>query len=155
MIQMFVAGVNYNDSTLTQSVGVIPVLGSQYPIIVSNSNVNYHSGTMTAYALDDALYGLNSTSDSLSYNAEQSNRLTRQQIVELRERIEQFLVNKNPKILKDWNGNIWLIMITDSINISWINEWGMGISTLDIPWTEIGSPLNQNDLEESGIITKA
>lgn len=154
-IQKFVAGVNYNDSTLTQSVGVIPVLGSQYPIIVSNSNVNYHSGTMTAYALDDALYGLNSTSDSLSYNAEQSNRLTRQQIVELRERIEQFLVNKSPKILKDWNGNIWLIMITDSINISWINEWGMGISTLDIPWTEIGSPLNQNDLEDSGIITIA
>lgn len=67
--------------------------------------------------------------------------------------IEKFLTNKSPKILKDWNGNIWLIMITDNVSVSFTNEWGMGIGTFSASWTEIGDVENQEDLENSGLIS--
>ena len=169
-IQKFVAGVGYGDATRHQAVGVIETIGGKYPIVVSNSNMNYNSGSVTAYSIGDGLYTQN-RSQSLAFLVSDTGqyintdtdeyivvsimdvqRLDRQSIRKLRQTIEQFLVNKKAKILKDWNGNIWIVMITDNISITWTNDWGMGITTLDMPWTEIGDATNQNDLIDCGII---
>ena len=73
-------------------------------------------------------------------------------VPEAREAMEKFLTNKSPKILKDWNGNIWLVLFTSDIDLSFVNEWGMGIANFSATWTEIGNPEDQYDLQNSGLI---
>lgn len=136
--QKLKAGVGYNDVTTNQSVGVIVPIGGKYPIIVTNSHVQYHTGSLFAYILPENYYTVY--------------QLNRKDMVSRRIAIENFLTNKSPKILKDWNGNIWLIMITDNVSVSFNNEWGMGLGTFSASWTEIGDANNQEDLENSGLI---
>ena len=134
--------------------------------------MNYHTGELTAYTIGEGLYRLHTqqvrqdwiTSANeyviasngeffLFLNEEETiGTLSREDIVARRKQIEAFMTNKKPKILKDWNGNIWLIMITGNISLEWTNEWGMGLVTFNVPWTEIGQPDNQNDLENCGMI---
>ena len=78
--------------------------------------------------------------------------LNRNDIVKLRKHIGEFLINKSPKIIKDWNGNIFLVMFTENINFSFTNDWGMGLVTFEANWTEIGQPDDQDDLEDCGLI---
>lgn len=137
--QKLKAGVGYNDVTTNQDVGVIVPIGGKYPIIVTNSRVQYHTGSIFAQILPENYYTV--------YD------LDRISMVNRRILIENFLTNKSPKILKDWNGNIWLIMITDNVSVSFTNEWGMGIGTFSASWTEIGDVKNQEDLENSGLIS--
>jgi hypothetical protein len=73
-------------------------------------------------------------------------------MVAAREAIEKFLTNKSPKIIKDWNGNICLVVFTSDISLTFTNEWGMGISNFNATWTEIGDAESQHDLQDSGLI---
>ena len=73
-------------------------------------------------------------------------------MVAAREAMEKFLTNKSPKILKDWNGNIWLVMFTSDIELTFNNDWGMGITSFDATWTEVGNAEDQYDLQNSGLI---
>lgn len=170
-IQKFVAGVNYGTMELHQATGVIETIGSKYPIIVSNSNLNYHTGSIGAYALGDSLYQVDpqleldylivedgsflttATGDYFVVYVEKGiGELNREEIAALRKQIGQFLTNKSPKIIKDWNGNIFLVMFNDNITFEFVNEWGMGLVTFAANWTEIGQADNQNDLEYCGLI---
>lgn len=171
-IQKFVAGVNYNDTELHQAVGVIETIGSRYPVIVSNSNMNYYTGTIGAYTLGEGFYKRNSgfeidyltTSNNgiletdtgdffiVADDIETYGNLDREEIVAIRQTICDFLTNKKPKIIKDWNGNIFLVAFTDNVRIEFTNEWGMGLSTFSAGWTEIGKADDQYDLENCGII---
>lgn len=154
-IQKFVAGTSYGDAQLHQATGVIETIGGKYPVIVSNSNMHYYTGSISAYTLGDGLY-LTSQSpigDYITFTTEStSNKISRNDIVALRKRIGDFLTNKSPKIIKDWNGNIFLVMFTDNVTFSFVNEWGMGLVTFDALWTEIGQPDDQSDLESCGLI---
>ena len=66
--------------------------------------------------------------------------------------IIDFLTNKKAKILKDWNGNFWLIFITDSIQTDYENNSGMSIVNVEAKWTEVGDANNGNDLYLNGIL---
>ena len=172
-IQKLQAGVSYGALTRRQNIGVIETIGNKYPIIVSNNRVDYHSGTISALIFHDGFYSTTTypvlqellTADGVTLMTNDSDilialtevdakdyRLSRTAMVATREVIEKFLVNKSPKILKDWNGNIWLIMFTSDINIQFTNEWGMGIANFEAEWTEVGDPENQYDLQDSGMI---
>lgn len=172
-IQRLQAGVGYNGVTVRQNIGVIETIGSKYPVIVSNNNLNYRSGTIYADVFHDGFYSanaypvltelVNSTGVYLVTNngevfvvlnnvSATKNRWSRTAMVSAREAMEAFLTNKSPKILKDWNGNIWLVMFTSDINLNFVNEWGMGISSFEASWTEIGNPEDQYDLQNSGLI---
>ena len=73
-------------------------------------------------------------------------------IVERREAIEQFLTDKTAKILKDWNGNIWLITFVENVEVSFADDYGMGLGTLSAKWVEIGDVNDQTDLKQTGLI---
>ena len=132
------AGVNYGDLSKVQEVGSINTIGSKYPIIVSNSKVDYRTASLSATIVADDYYN--------------NGNLNRMDMVQKRELMESFFTNKRAKILKDWNGNIWLVVFTDNINITFINEYGMGIATLTAAWTEIGDVTNEEDLQNTRII---
>jgi hypothetical protein len=74
-------------------------------------------------------------------------------MVEQRNVIEQFLTNKKPKVIKDWNGNMWLVMFVDNLDISFDNSWGMGMAVVSGNWVEIGDPNSEVDLQSLGLIT--
>ena len=171
-IQKFIAGANYGDTELHQAVGAIETIGNEYPIIVSNSKMNYYSGSIGAYNLGEGFYRSNAgfatdyltTSDQgiletdagdffiISTEVTAVGRLSRREMVAIRETVASFLTNKKPKIIKDWNGNIFLVAFTSNVTIEFTNDWGMGLSTFNAGWTEIGKPDNQSDLENCGMI---
>ena len=43
-------------------------------------------------------------------------------------------------------------MFTSDIELTFRNEWGMGIANFNATWTEIGSAEDQYDLQNSGLI---
>lgn len=132
------ANVGYGNVNMNQSVGSITPIGSQYPIIVTNSNNRYHNGSISGMIVPDDYY----------YNG----NLSRIDMVNKRNELEQFLTNKRAKIIKDWNSNIWLVMIMDNIDCSFDNNYGMGIVTFNVNWLEIGDPTNQEDLQATGLV---
>jgi hypothetical protein len=170
-LQKFIAGANYGSSELHQAVGAIETIGNKYPVIVSNSNLNYYTGSIGAYTLGDGFYratgafvdrylstdsmGILETADGDYFIAaveSQIGQLDRQEIAALREKIGDFLTNKSPKIIKDWNGNIFLVVFTGNVTFDFVNEWGMGLVTFSAEWTEVGKADNQDDLEYCGLI---
>ena len=132
------AGVEYNNLSTLQVTGVHETLGSKYPIVVTNSNTAYRTSGVTGTILNK------------DYNT--THELNRKKMVQAREELEQFLTDKKPKVIKDWNGNIWLVIFTDSIDTSFANEWGMGLATVNGKWTEIGDVNNEDDLRYAGMI---
>ena len=137
-IQRLKAGVAYNNLNTNQQVGVIPTLGNKYPVIVSNGNIQYDTGSVSGLIVPDDFY-----SDGNLSRLDMSNK---------REVISSFITNKKPKVLKDWNGNIWLVVFTDNVDVSFDNNYGMGVATLSSGWTEVGDPTNQEDLQRTGLV---
>ena len=141
------AGISYGSATYNQLTGVHQTLGNKYPIIVNNSVIDYTNGSVSGIILNKD-YG------KIDPNTGEMVRLDRKGIVEAREEFRKFIMDKSPKILKDWNGNIWLVMITDSPSYDFVSEWGMGLGTISFNWTEIGDANNLEDLYKADMITR-
>ena len=62
------------------------------------------------------------------------------------------LTNKKPKIIKDWNGQAWLCIITGNPSTSYISNTGMGLMSISADWTEVGDVNNQDDLYANGLL---
>lgn len=132
------AGVGYENINMNQNVGSILPIGAKYPVIITNSKNAYHSGSIFGYVVPDNFYT--------------NGNLSRTDIVNKTKELEEFLINKKPKIIKDWNGNIWLVMMTEPVNCSVDNNYGMGMITFNASWLEIGDATNQEDLQNTGLI---
>lgn len=137
------AGVQYSSMESVQLNGVHQTLGGKYPIIVTNSNINYHSGGISGTVLNKD-YG--KKNDDGTYT-----QLDRQKIVQARQELDALLTSKTPKIIKDDNGNIWLVIFTDGVNYNFFNEWGRGLGDMSANWTEIGDATLGEDLKRVDI----
>lgn len=172
-IERLRAGVGYNDIELVQNNAVINPIGSQYPIIVMNSKLAYHTGSIFAQILPDNFFKnpnslilnpyaylvtstyaklLTENGDRLVAQLKTQEILSRTEMVEQRKILEKFLTNGSPKILKDWNGNIWLVSFINNVRCSFTNEWGMGIATFTGDWVEIGNALDGESLASVGLV---
>ena len=172
--QRLKAGVGYENMQYQQITGVHNTIGGKYPIVVKNSNIGYHSGSIFAQIVPEKFYMKNVNVDLFGYSYLATSRmqrlcnqngdmlvakfqtydlLNRMDMVEQRNVLEQFLTNKKPKVIKDWNGNMWLVMFVDNIDISFDNSWGMGMTTLSSNWVEVGDPNSEADLQSLGLIT--
>lgn len=134
----FKAGVEYSSNDAVQQVGVLQPYNRQYPIIVSNSIVNYESGAIGGWVLPEGY--------------EDNRIIDRAEIVKEREIIKNYLQNKKPKIIKDYNGNAWLVFFTGNPTFTYDNSYGQGMVKVNAEWTEIGDVNNKTDLFESGMI---
>ena len=132
------ANVGYGNVDMNQVVGSITPIGAKYPIIVTNSHNQYHNGSISGTIVPDDYY----------FNG----NLSRIDMVKKRNELEQFLTNKRVKVIKDWNGNIWLVMIVGNVSCTFNNNYGMGIVDFSTNWTEVGDPTNQQDLQATGLI---
>lgn len=135
----FFADVDYGSTESVQKVGVYEPFGRQYPIIVSNSLLNYETGRFSALVLPD--------------DFKESRSLNRKDIVEKRNQIVSYMKNKQPKILKDWNGNAWIVVFTGNPQTDYAKEYGLGMERVTCDWTQVGDASNVNDLKNTGLIS--
>ena len=134
----FYAGVEYDTNDAIQQVGVFQPYNRKYPIIVSNSIMQYQTGGVGGWVLPE--------------DYEDTHVFDRSKIVKEKEALLNFLMNKKPKILKDMNGNNWLVYFADNPSVVYDNNYGQGMLKVSAKWTEVGDPNDKNDLYENGLI---
>ena len=134
----FYAGVEYDGNDAVQQVGVFQPFNRKYPIVVSNSIMQYQTGSIGGWVLPE--------------DYEDTHVFDRSKIVKEKEVLLNFLMNKKPKILKDMNGNDWLVYFTGNPTVTYDNNYGQGMLKVAAKWTEVGDPNDKTDLYENGLI---
>lgn len=134
----FLYNVKYGNNARNQEVGLFKPLGRQYPVIVANGLLSYESGSVSADILND--------------DYEETGVFDPVATVAKKDILKDYLTNRKPKILKDWNGNIWLCIITDNVSVNYREGTGMGIPNVEFNWVEIGDPNTQMDLYVNGML---
>lgn len=137
-IYKFLYDVSYGTNAVNQKVGTFEPLGNQYPIIVANGDLSYESGVVSATILNT--------------NYDDIRKIDPPAIVQEKNAIKSFLTNKGAKILKDWNGNKWLCMVTNNPQITYKIGSNMSIPQVQFSWTQIGDSESQADLYNNGIL---
>lgn len=132
------AQVSYSGRTSMQSVGQITPLGRRYPVIIKNGKANYEMGSVSGMLLGE--------------NYDTTHEINRKDIVDEINEFVDFLKNGKPKIIRDWNSNIFMVMITGNPSVTYNNNYGMGIASVSFEWTEQGKYDNEDDLYDNGFI---
>lgn len=136
----FLYDVEYGTNARNQQTGIFQPLGKQYPVIVANGLLSYESGSVSATILND--------------DYEDTGAIDPVAIVQKKTIIKDYLTNKKAKLLKDWNSNIWLCMITDNVSVTYRTGSGMGIPQVQFNWVQIGDANSQSDLYANGVINE-
>ena len=114
---------------LNKSVSIVETLGKKYPFVISNGASQYVTGN-----LHFALVPIDCESASYtSYKVD--NRY--------REQFDNWIMNGEPKILKDWTGKIYMINVTNSIPIDYSVYQ---LPSYEVQFVEIGNVFSQDDL---------
>lgn len=132
----FLEGASYSGNERSNQTGIFEPYGSKYPVVIKNGALSYDKGTLTGTVI---------TFDS-------NQELDREGTIERLKAIENFLTEPTGKILKDFNGNIWLVSITDNIPVTYYSEVGMGFAQVSFNWNEIGSATDSGDLYYNNLI---
>ena len=132
----FKENATYSANERVHQTGVYEPYGSKYPIVISNGDLSYDKGTMDG--------------DVVVYTADE--QLDRKATVERLQAIKDFLATPSAKILKDFNGNIWLVTLSDNLSLTYYTEVGMGFAKLSFNWSEIGDAADGQDLYDSNLI---
>lgn len=131
------ANVEYGDIVNNQSIGVVETIGSQYPTIIRNNKIDYKKGSVKGKLL--------------GVNFETTRKINRNDVVTQINNYEKFLKNGKAKIIKDWNGNVWLITVVGAPTTTYDSNYGMGIASTNFEWVEQGKYSNQEDLYINGL----
>lgn len=141
-IYKFVANVGYGQTQRVQQVGTFEPYGRKYPVYVSNGLINYEQGQVQALLVGEYL----NHEDNEKYR-----QFIREDMVNEKNNLMDFLTNKRAKILKDYNGNYWLVIVTGNPTVDYDNNWGMGMMTAGFQWSEVGDANNANDIRSAGL----
>lgn len=137
-IYKYYAGISYGGGKQVKKVGVFEPFGSKYPVVVSNAYTNYHSGSISGTILPK--------------DYEETRVLDRQAIVQQGQELMTFITNNGAKVLKDWNGNLWVIMPIGEPTTTYNNNWGMGKIDINFDYVEVGDINSESDLMSLGLI---
>lgn len=118
--------ITYNQETATQT-----TIGRKYPFVIKNGNVGFYSGTLTATVLNY---------HECEFDYEHS--------LAFRKEFDQFLTDGKVKILKDWQGHVWLVSIVDAIPQNTGEH--LWLPKHQISWVECGNAADYGDLYDGG-----
>ena len=130
-------GTIYNvdgcDTTRNVSNQVLKMLNSKYMKVVSNSDINSDSGSITGafFKIDEATGEVNNL-EGLSY----------------RNTFKDRLANKKPLILKVDDGRIWMIKLSGSINDTM--DGHRDLRNITFEWSEVGDVNDMRTLYMNG-----
>ena len=117
--------------------GTFMPIGATYPIVVQNGEGNFRSGSLQFKVL--------------GYQFEIDKRLDRVSITHQTQDILKFLTNGKAKCLTDFNGNIYILKVVNSPQISYDANWGNGIATISFDWVEQGKYNDYDSMLELGL----
>ena len=122
------------DTSRNMANQVLQLLNSKYVSVVSNSDANYESGSITGSFIQ-----IDDTSEEVKpYEG-----------LHYRTQLKERLVNKKPLILKICDGRIWMIRVTgaptDSLN------GHRDLRTITFEWVEVGDINDMKALYENGL----
>lgn len=137
-----VGNVQLGNLTSNGGFGTLQPIARKYPIVVNNSQIDYDSGTISGTILSDKI------SESLTHE-------NRREIVEKREAWDKMLKNGKAKIIKDWNGFIWLARVASNPTYSTSQTMGNGYGNISFTFVEQGKWNSSQDLYENGFIASA
>lgn len=120
--------ITYNEETAAQT-----TIGRKYPYVIKNGDVGYYSGTLSVAWLRPV---------DCQFDAEGGAKYRRE--------VDQFLTDGKPKILKDWLGNIFMVMVTDAIPQNKGEHYYVPMH--QISWVECGDYKRVADLYDNGFI---
>ena len=120
---------NYNRASNT-----IVSPGSKYPYIVNNGIAKYYSGTFSA----------------VFFHIEDCCRIEEEDSYKLRNQIDEFLTDGNVKILKKFNGDLWMINVVGDIKRNDEGHWNYISQSFD--WAEAGNVRSITDLYDNAFI---
>lgn len=132
------ANVSYDSGTRNVSIGTLQPIGKKYPVVIQNGTINYLTGGVSGTIFNDGFYT--------------NHQIDRFTIAKLSESYSNFLVNGKSKILKDWNGNIWVVQVIGSPSMAYNQSTGNGIIDISFSWAEQGEWDNQRDLYNNGLV---
>lgn len=121
------------DKKLNQKVGIIETWGRQYPVIIKSGNLKYYTGDIQCTFIEN----INCEWD-IKYGWRYRNL------------IYDFLTDGKPKILKDFEGNIYMVAIS-SAEISESSDYYRYVTT-SFSVTECGNAYNVGDLYDNEFI---
>lgn len=116
-------------------------LGRKYPYVNQYGDTNYTSGELEATFIGFSPYGVDGGSAADWDLAD---------AVKYRELVEQFLTNGCPKIIKHFDGRIWLACISDSVPKNESSHYQMPVQT--VTFTEVGNWESSDDLYHANLI---
>lgn len=131
-------GVIYDNHTQNIQNGMFLPIGAKYPIIIQNGESNYRSGGLQFKVL--------------GYQYEEDKRLDRISITKQLNDMLDFLTNGKAKCLTDFNGNIYILKIINSPQISYDGNWGNGLPTVSCEWVEQGKYNSFDDMYSLGLV---
>lgn len=135
--RVYITDANVEPIVLTSNLesGIVKKLNDKYPVVISNDESNYKSGTVTACYL-------NIDDDTCQIITGKSSAKYRDEIVE-------WLCNKKAKILKLQNGRNIMIRVVDtpSITLNHPDE----LSTITFNFVEVGDVESEKDLYNNGL----
>lgn len=137
-IYKFYAGVNFGGGEQVNKTGVFEPLGSKFPIVISNGVINYFKSTLSGTIISQT-----------EYDTRQFSPLDN---IKLRSDILSFLTKKKAKIIKDWNGRIYLILVVDNISVSPNNDIGGRFADIGFNYVQGGDANSRTDMENVGLI---
>lgn len=126
-------------STLKNREGnVVVTMNSKYPYVFYGSNSNYYSGTFTGVAI------------KYNPNGDLSNYFSPEKSVDFREELINWLTDGEPKILKMFDGRIWMINVNGNVSSDYSEHFQK--VRLSFDFVEIGDPANTNDLYNNNFV---
>lgn len=123
-----------NEVTYNRESAIITSPGRKYPYVVNNGITQYYSGT------------LNVTFIAMDENCQ----LDVENGWKYRNDIDKFLADGQPKILKSFEGDMWLVDVVNSLPRT-IDGHYQHVSH-QIEWVEVGDPTLVGDLYDNGFI---
>lgn len=130
--------INYGSSERVTENALFQPLGSKYPIVVSNGMTNYEQGSVDTLVLSDK---------SLL-------KLHPKEETKYRKQLVDFLTNNKPKILKNGNGDFYMIKVIGNPQINKLNELSGALANVSFSWVEI-SNIDENSLLRNGLLDKS
>ena len=119
--------------TPNKETSTIATLGKKHPYVISNGISNYYSGTITATFVPHTTCSDADFQDAWKYRME----------------LNEFLNDGNPKIIKNWEGKMFLAAITTVSE----DQSGHYLNPLhNISFVEIGDCEDVGDLYDNGLI---
>lgn len=131
-------GVAYGSKSHTLKSGVHDTLNGEYPIISYNSKANYKKFSVEGFIL--------------GYTFEETREISRKSVINKSTDLIKFLTNKKQKIIKDWNGNIYLGSVVDDITPT--TDLVNGYERISFNFVEQGKYNNQTDYDKSELIVQ-